>query len=132
MEVVIDASALIAVVVNEYDKPKLLELTREAELIAPVSVHWEMGNAFSAMLKRRRITTEQAMAALEAYLQIPVRFVEVELIDSLLLASELDLYAYDAYLLCCAEKYRSPLLTLDKKLIQSAKSKKIAVLELPE
>jgi predicted nucleic acid-binding protein len=132
MEVIVDASVLIAVVTNEQDKPRLIELTREAELIAPMSVHWEMGNAFSAMLKRQRITLDQAIAAIEAYLQIPVRFVEMELIDSLTLASELDMYAYDAYLLRCAEKYRSPLLSLDKKLIQSAKNKKITVLELTE
>ena len=132
MEVVVDASVLIAVVANEADKPKLIEITQKAELIAPLSVHWEMGNAFSAMLKRERITLDQAIAAIEAYLQIPVRFVEVELIDALVLADELDMYAYDVYLLRCAEKYRSPLLSLDKKLITSAKNKKIAVLELPE
>ena len=132
MEVVVDASVLIAVVANEDDKPRLIELTQKAELVAPLSVHWEMGNAFSAMLKRQRITLDQAIAAIEAYLQIPIRFVEVELVESLVLADELDLYAHDAYLLRCAEKYRSPLLSLDKNLVQSAKSKKIAVLELPE
>ena len=132
MEIVVDASVLIAVVANEEEKPKLIELTQKSELIARLSVHWEMGNAFSAMLKRQRITLDQAITAIETYLQIPIRFVEVELVESLALADELDMYAYDAYLLRCAEKYRSPLLTLDKKLVQSAKSKKIAVLELPE
>jgi len=132
MEIVVDASVLIAVIANEPDKQKLIDITREAELIAPLSVHWEIGNAFSAMLKRQRVTLEQAVEALETYLQIPVRFVEVELIDSLAIADELNLYAYDAYLLRCAAKYRSPLLTLDKKLILSAKSKKIPVLELTE
>jgi predicted nucleic acid-binding protein len=130
MEIVVDASIIIAVITNEPDKQKLIAMTREAELIAPLSVHWEIGNAFSAMLKRQRITLEQAVEALESYLQIPVRFVEVELIDSLALANELDLYAYDAYLLRCAIRYRSPLLTLDKKLILSAKSRKIPVLEV--
>jgi len=132
MEIVVDTSVLIAVVTNEVHKPKLIELTQKAELVAPLSVHWEMGNAFSAMLKRQRITLEQALAAIKMYLQIPVRFVEVDLVDSLALANELDMYAYDAYLLCCAEKYRSPLLSLDKKLVQLAKNKKITVLELPE
>jgi predicted nucleic acid-binding protein len=132
MEIVVDASVLIAVIANEPDKQKLIDITREAELIAPLSVHWEIGNAFSAMLKRQRVTLEQAVEALETYLQIPVRFVEVELIDSLAIADELNLYAYDAYLLRCAAKYRSPLLTLDKKLILSAKSKKIPVLEMTE
>ncbi len=132
MKIIVDASVIIAVITNEEDKPKLVEITREAELIAPQSVHWEIGNAFSAMLKRGRITLAQALWAVKAYLQIPIRYVEVELVDSLSLADETNLYAYDAYLLRCAEKYRSPLLSLDKKLTQAAKKVKISVLEVPE
>ena len=130
MEIVVDASVLIAVITNEPDKQKLIDLTHEAGLVAPISVHWEIGNAFSAMLKRRRVTLEEAIEALQVYLQIPIRFVDVELTDALAIADELGLYAYDAYLLRCATKYHSPLLTLDKKLILSAKSKKIPVLEV--
>jgi predicted nucleic acid-binding protein len=48
------------------------------------------------------------------------------------LADELGLYAYDAYLLRSAEKYRLPLLTLDARLIQAAKERKIQVLEVAE
>lgn len=132
MEVVVDASVLIAVITNEDEKEKLVAMTNETELIAPLSVHWEIGNAFSSLLKRRRVTLEEALGAIEIYLQIPVRFVEVELAESLELADELGLYAYDAYLLRCASKYRLPLLTLDDRLIQAAKEKKIQVLEVAE
>ena len=132
MQIVIDASVLIAVITNEAEKQKLIQRTEQAELIAPLSVHWEIGNAFSAMLKRQRVTLEQAVKAIQAYLQIPVRFVDVELIDSIAIANELNLYAYDAYLLRCAERYRSALLTLDQKLILSARSRKIPVLEITE
>lgn len=132
MEVVVDASVLIAVITNEEEKEKLVAMTNEAELIAPLSVHWEMGNAFSSLLKRKRVTIDEALQAIEIYLQIPVRFVEVELTDSLELANEFDIYAYDAYLLRCAEKYRLPLLTLDNRLAQVAKDKKIQVLEVAE
>lgn len=132
MEVVIDASVLIAVVTNEDEKEKLVAMTSEAELIAPLSVHWEIGNAFSSLLKRKRVTLEEALQAIEIYLQIPVRFVEVELTESLELADELGLYAYDAYLLRCAAKYRLPLLTLDGRLAQAAKERKIQVLEVAE
>ncbi len=132
MEVVIDASVLIAVITNEDEKEKLVVLTSEAELIAPLSVHWEIGNAFSSLLKRKRVTLEEALEAIDIYLQIPVRFVEVELTESLELADELGLYAYDAYLIRCAAKYRLPLLTLDGKLAQAAKKKKIQVLEVAE
>ena len=132
MEVVIDASVLIAVITNEDEKEKLVAMTSEAELIAPLSVHWEIGNAFSSLLKRKRVKLEEALQAIEIYLQIPVRFVEVELTESLELADELGLYAYDAYLLRCAAKYRLPLLTLDGRLAQAAKEKKIKVLEVAE
>ena len=132
MEVVVDASVLIAVITNEKEKEKLVAMTNEAELIAPLSVHWEIGNAFSSLLKRKRVTIDEALQAIEIYLQIPVRFVEVELTDSLELANEFGIYAYDAYLLRCAEKYRLPLLTLDNRLIQVAKDKKIQVLEVSE
>lgn len=132
MEVVIDASVLIAVITNEDEKERLVALTSEAELIAPLSVHWEIGNAFSSLLKRKRLTLDEALEAIDIYLQIPVRFVEVELTESLELADELSLYAYDAYLLRCAAKYRLPLLTLDGRLAESAKKKKIQVLEVKE
>jgi predicted nucleic acid-binding protein len=132
MEVVVDASVLIAVITNEDEKEKLVAMTSEAELIAPLSVHWEIGNAFSSLLKRRRVTLEEALQAIDTYLQIPVRFVEVELTESLELADELGLYAYDAYLLRCAAKYRLPLLTLDGRLAQAAKGKRIQVLEVAE
>ena len=132
MEVVIDASVLIAVITNEDEKEKLVALTSEAELIAPLSIHWEIGNAFSSLLKRKRLTLEEALEAIDIYLQIPVRFVEVELTESLELADEMNLYAYDAYLLRCAAKYRLPLLTLDGRLAEAARGKKIQVLEVEE
>ena len=42
--------------------------------------------------------------------------VDVELDESLLIAAQYNIYAYDAYLLRCAIKYRLPLLTLDRGL----------------
>ena len=132
MEVVIDASVLIAVITNEDEKEMLIQLTAGAELIAPLSVHWEIGNAFSSLLKRKRLTIKEALDAIDIYLQIPVRFVEVELTESLELANEMGLYAYDAYLLRCAAKYHLPLLTLDRRLVEAARKKKIRVLEVEE
>ena len=126
---VIDASALIAVVANEPEKAKLVQLTQNVDLIAPHSIHWEIGNAFSAMLKRDRITVEQAIKAIETYQKIPVRLVDVELDETLRLADALDTYAYDAYLIRCAVKYKAPLLSLDQGLIHAAKAMNIQIVE---
>lgn len=129
MNIVVDASALIAVLVNEPGKPRLVAQTADADLLAPHSVHWEIGNAFSAMLKRRRITLEQAIRALRVYQRIPIRFVDVELDETLRIARAHNIYAYDAYLVRCAEKYNAPLLTLDRGLIAAAQSHGVSVLE---
>lgn len=64
MKVVVDASAIIAVIAGEAEKQKLIQLTQNAIIVAPPSMDWEIGNAFSAMLKRGRITSEQAIEAI--------------------------------------------------------------------
>jgi predicted nucleic acid-binding protein len=43
---------------------------------------------------------------------------------------ECGIYAYDAYMIACAQKYRCPLLTLDKGLIRAAKEAGVEVLEV--
>lgn len=130
MDIVIDTSAVIAVIANEPEKPSIVEHTLGANLIAPASVHWEVGNAFSAMFKRRRISLSQAKEAIKSYERIVFRFIDVDLGQSLELSDRLDMYGYDAYVLACALNLRSPLLTLDKKLAAAAPAVGVRVLEV--
>ncbi|RKY69237.1 MAG: VapC toxin family PIN domain ribonuclease [Candidatus Latescibacterota bacterium] len=130
MDIVVDTSVIIAVIANEPEKEALVELTTGADLIAPHSVHWEVGNAFSAMLRRERITVEQAIQAIKLYQQIPMRLVEVELEEALKIADTLGIYAYDAYLIRCALKYKSPMISLDRNLVRAAKEMKARVIEV--
>ncbi len=130
MKFVVDASVIIAVIANEPEKEQLIEITKGADLLAPSSIHWEIGNTFSAMIKRRRVSLEQALDAIEIYRQIPIRFTEVELENTLAVVAELGIYVYDAYLLRCAMKYQTALITLDRKLAQVAQEMNIEVVEV--
>lgn len=67
---------------------------------------------------------------MESYGRIPIRFVDVELELSLRIADELGIYAYDANILRCAQKYLSPLVSLDRYLVGCAKSMGIRVMEV--
>ena len=120
MDIVVDASAIIAVIMNEPSRAAIIEATIAANLMAPESIHWEIGNAISAMFKRKLISIEQAVQAVRIYETIPIRLVRVELEASLVIAKKADIYAYDAYLIQCALKYKAPLLTLDNKLTSLA------------
>jgi predicted nucleic acid-binding protein len=103
---------------------------QDASLIAPASIHWEIANAFSAMFKRNRVNLDKALTAIEIYKQIPIRFIEVELEESLRIAHQLNIYAYDAYLLRCVQKQKAPLISLDKALLKLAKELKLQAIEV--
>lgn len=99
-------------------------------LFAPSSVHWEVGNAFSAMFKRRSISIEAAIAALAEYQKIPIKFIDISLEKGLELSSKLNIYAYDAYLIQCALQTGTQLLTLDRGLIEASKNMDVKCLEV--
>ena len=130
MYLTIDTSALIAVIGNEASKGRIIEITENYSLYAPVSVHWEIGNAFSAMFKRQKIDVEVAKLAVKAYQEIPVKFIDVPLEQALKLSYSQKIYAYDAYLIQCAQQTSTSLLTLDKGLKTVAKNIGIQVLEV--
>ncbi len=129
MKITIDTSALIAVIGNEASKQAIINITEGASLYAPMSVHWEIGNAFSAMFKRRRITIEQAKQALVSYKQIQLKYIDVPLKQSLEISKTLNIYAYDAYLIQCALQTSTGLLTLDRGLKLAAEQMSIELLE---
>ncbi len=92
-DLVSDTSTVIAVIANEPEKPLLIAKSQGYDLIAPRSLYWEIGNAFSAMIKRGRITLEQAKAAIEIYEQIPINLINVDLKQALEIVDKHKVYA---------------------------------------
>jgi predicted nucleic acid-binding protein len=130
MNIVIDTSALIAVIAGEPERTKIIEITLGNTLIGPGSIPWEIGNAFTAMFKQDRLTLEEAEKGLSIFKSIPLRYVETDFFNAVKLSKEINIYAYDAYFLDCAIKYKSPLLTLDKKLKEAANYVAVQTLEV--
>ena len=116
---------------DEPEKAAIVERINGAKLVAPRSIHWEIGNAFSAMFKRNRITLDEAKRAVPAmYERMSIRFVDVGMVQALELAERLNIYAYDAYMLACALDLDAPLLTLDKGLANAANLIGVQVVEV--
>ncbi len=130
MDIVIDTSALIAVIAGEPERTKIITITTGNTLIGPGSILWEIGNAFSAMFKQDRLSLDDAEKGVEIFQSIPIRYVETDITNALRLSKQINMYAYDAYLLDCAIRYKAPLLTLDLKLKAAAQSIKIDALEV--
>jgi predicted nucleic acid-binding protein len=93
-------------------------------------MEWEIGNAFSAMLKKNYINLEAAIKGIEIFRQIQIRYIASDFIKVIELCHENNMYAYDAYFLECAIRFQAPLLTLDKKLKAIARDLQIQLLEV--
>ena len=130
MDLTIDTSAVLAVLLNEPARARLLEVTRGVELRSPGSLPWEVGNACSALIKRGRLDSNSAASVLSSFHQIPIQLVSVEIEEAVRLAGDHDLYAYDANMIVCAQRHRTPLLTLDGALATIAGRVGIEVLEV--
>ena len=130
MNIVTDTSVLLSVLTSEPGRSAILQATKGADLIAPSSVHWEIGNALSAMIKRGRLSPAQAQSVVRSYERIPIRFVEVPLAEAVELAAEHGMYAYDAYVIVCARQQRCRLISLDKALLRTAATVGVEALEV--
>jgi predicted nucleic acid-binding protein len=130
MDIVIDTSALIAVIVGEPERDRIVELSTGNTLIGPGSIPWEVGNAFSAMLKQGRLTLDRAQKGIAIFEDIPIQYAKPDFSNALKIAHQSKIYAYDAYFLDCAIRHNASLLTLDRKLITAAKALNVTVLEV--
>jgi predicted nucleic acid-binding protein len=130
MEIVIDTSALISVIVGEPERQRIVEVTSGNILIGPGSIPWEIGNAFSAMVKQNRITLKEAEKGLSIFMSIPIRYIDPDFTSALKLSKQANIYAYDAYFLDCAIRHKAPLLTLDRKVKTSAQNLNVETMEV--
>jgi len=129
MDIVSDTNILLAVVFNEPEKNNIIRLTSGNDAIAPEILPYEVGNALSAMIKRKQIMHKEALQAQKSVNSIPVRLMSIDIAQALQLAIEFNIYAYDAYFLQCAINQSCPLLTLDKGMKKVAKQLNIKILE---
>jgi predicted nucleic acid-binding protein len=125
---VVDASAVLAVILGEDMSETVRDTSQGADFIAPGSLPSEVGNALVVNVRKGRLTLEQAQAAMRQYEQIPVRMVATNRTEALGIAHEEGIYAYDAYMITCAERHTAPLLVLDLRLRAVARRRGISVL----
>jgi predicted nucleic acid-binding protein len=127
---VIDTSAILAVLLDESEKQAVVAATMGSVGCAPASLRWEVGNAATAGVKRRRLTRERARQLLTDFEQVTIRELAIDLLRAVDLGLELGIYAYDAYILEAARSSGYPLLALDGPTRRNAKKLGLSLVEL--
>ena len=129
MKIIADTNTFLAVALNEPEKKRIIQLTEGHDLIAPDVLPFEIGNALTAMMKKRSLKKKEVVSAWEVVQKIPVDLRNTDIKSALRIAIKFNIYAYDAYFLECAENLRSPLLTLDIGMKRVAREIGITILE---
>lgn len=130
MKIVIDTSAILAVLLDEPERSALIGATYGAQLCAPASLPWEVCNALSAALKRRRVIHSQAAEIMRNFGKVPLQLFPVDLVAALEIAAEFQIYAYDAFVLELARAQQCALLTLDRGVQRIARASRIELIEV--
>ncbi len=129
MKIIADTNAFIAAALNEPEKDMIISLTEGHDLVAPEVLPFEIGNALTAMMRRNVLEVDEVILAWDMIQQIPVDLRRIEIRAALDIATQYNIYAYDAYFLQCALNLRSPLLTLDRQMKGIAQKIGIQILE---
>lgn len=129
MKIVADTNTFIAVALNEPEKDTIIQLTEGCDLTAPDVLPFEIGNTLTAMMKKGSLQTDEILSSWNVIQNIPVELRRIEIKSALEIAAKFNIYAYDAYFLECANKLRSPLITLDQGMKRIAQELDILILE---
>jgi predicted nucleic acid-binding protein len=129
MEILLDASAIIAVIADEPEAQTVINCTQNATIVSPNIISCEIANALTRMIKKNVIVSKEQMIDLvKNFKLIPIKMVNIDLEKTLEIAWHYRIYAYDAFYLEVAKRLQLPLVTFDSGMRKVAKELGIDVL----
>ena len=113
MKIIVDASAIMAVIAEESKKNMVINLTKNSIILSPNMVSYEIANGLTKMMKKKIIGKEIMIILYKYFKKINIEFIEIDIEKALELAWEYNIYAYDACYLESAKRLNLSLLTFD-------------------
>ncbi|MDR2101073.1 MAG: type II toxin-antitoxin system VapC family toxin [Treponema sp.] len=128
MNILLDASVIMAIILNEPNKDTAIKLTKSSILLSPGMISYEIGNALISLYKRHKLRKDEVIEAYHDFENIPIRVLEVSMERALEISCKYNIYAYDAYYLETAKRLKLPLITFDISMRNVALDMNIPVL----
>ena len=125
MEMASDASAFLSVVLDEDER--VIECTSGYGIVSPEVLPYGIANSLIAVRRKGRIGRKEVLRAFDISQRIPVRLVPIRIHDAMRIAVKFGIYAYDAFYLQCCLETKLPLISLDNRMCDVAKSLEIKV-----
>lgn len=128
MDIVSDSSVFLAVVLDEESRDWVIERTSDCSVVSPEVLPYEIANALIAVKRKGRLTDREVLKAFDISQRIPVKLVSVRVRDALRIAIKHGIHAYDAFYLQCCIETKLPLISLDNRMCDVARSLSIKVI----
>lgn len=119
--VVVDASALAALVFGEPDAEKVAGQLTGHRLVAPTLLRYEMASVYVKKLRRYPGERSALSKMFRVHLQLGIEEVQPDMHALVQLAERTGLTAYDAAYLWLAKFINAPVITLDEQLAHAAR-----------
>jgi predicted nucleic acid-binding protein len=118
--VVVDASALAALLFGESTAAQVAERLEKAVLAAPTLLRYEVSHACLKKIARYPDRRGDLLRATDDFTRMEIQEIEIPPLEATLLAEAAKLSFYDASYLWLSRALGAPLVTLDRKLQDAA------------
>jgi len=118
--VVVDASAVLDILLNPLEHERLRERLFRSEMHAPHLIDLEVLQVLRRYTLTREMADERAQAAIVIYRALPIERHSHEVLMQRVWELRSNLTAYDAAYVALAELLGAPLVTTDRRLAKSA------------
>ncbi len=122
---VVDASALGALVFGEPMAEEMAEALSHGPIVAPALIWFELTSICLRKVSTYPKQEEQILAAFLSARQLAIEVVDVDHLEVIELAKETGLTSYDASYLWLTLHLKGELITLDKKLLKTAHKQRL-------
>lgn len=119
MTIVVDASVVVAALVDSGATGEWAEALLTSDLASPQLLHVEVANVLRRAVNASDITDDLASLAHADLVDLRVELVPYELVGARVWELRNNLTAYDAWYVAAAELLGAPLATLDQRLVAS-------------
>ncbi len=118
--VVVDASALAALLFGESTAAQVAERLAKAVLAAPTLLRYEVSHACLKKIARYPDRRGELLRAVGDFTRMEIQEIDIPPLEAIQLAEQMGLSLYDASYLWLSRSLGAPLVTLDRKLEAAA------------
>ena len=119
-EIVIDSSCILDFLLNQKRKELVFKTVGNSRLVAPDCLPCEIGNSISRLIKKKLISVTDGVSIYHEFARIPIRFIEADISNSIVIAGETGCTAYQAYYISLAKQLALSLFTMNEDMKNAA------------